>query len=410
MTQKQIALPELIQAVLNECEILKYEKNTLENFKDTWYAFKRYSECRNEFYYKEQVAAQFLKELYDYPEVMPESRIACAMIRAMRVLGDYHLFGRLLSHKGKLRPPASIDFKLAVVNFIDYCKKRNNSEATIQRRLWVVHKFIEHLMDSGVNVCADITSQHISSYVTCLVGYAKRTAERDLECLRVLFRSMYFSGQRMDDLSGAVPKLYFPTQDRIPTVWTVDEVKRLLGVIDRGSPTGKRDYAIILLVAQLGLRTTDVQNLKLENINWEESRVEFIQQKTSVTVSLPMMEDLGLAIIDYLQYGRPKTDAPYVFVKHLSPYEKMENGYHILTQYLIKAGIKLEKSKPHGLHSLRHTLASRLLEQDVPLEVISSILGHSTVESTKPYLHIDIDHLRRCALSSREVSEHERTY
>ncbi len=407
MAQNQIKLPELIQAVVNECESLKYEKDTLENFKDTWQAFKHYSEGKQEMFYKEQISAQFLKELFDYPERIPKSRIARAMIRAMRVLGDYHIFGRLLSHNGKLRPFMSEDFRQDVLNFIDHCKKRNNADETIQRRIQVVHKFIEHLTNSGVNACIDITPQHISSFATCLAGYSKKTAERYLESLRVFLRSLYFSGQRKDDLSKAVPTLYYPKQDRIPSVWSADEIDRLLSVIDRGNPKGKRDYALIFLVTQLGLRTSDVLNLKLENINWSESRIEFVQQKTDIAVNLPIVEELGLAIIDYLKYGRPETSEPYLFVKHIQPFDKMKNGHYLITQYLVKAGIQLEKSKHHGLHSLRHTLASRLLERDVPLEIISSILGHASIESTKPYLHIDIENLRKCALVSREVSDNE---
>jgi site-specific recombinase XerD len=186
----------------------------------------------------------------------------------------------------------------------------------------------------------------------------------------VFFKSLYFSGQRKDDLSKSVPTLYYPKQDRIPSVWSANDIEQLLSVIDRGNPKGKRDYALIFLVTQLGLRTSDVLNLKLENINWSESRIEFV-------------------------------------LKHIQPFDRMKNGHYLITQYLVKAGIPLKTAKHHGLHSLRHTLASRLLEQDVPLEIISSILGHTTVESTKPYLHIDIENLRKCALVSREVAENE---
>lgn len=282
MTHKQMKLTELIEAVTTECESLKYEKDTLENFNDTWQAFKNYSENKQEIFYKEQLSAQFLKELFDYPERIPNSRVARAMIRAMRVLGDFHLFGRLLSHNGKLQPFMSEDYRQAVLNFIDHCKKRNNSNETIQRRIRVIHKFIEHLTGNDVHTCIDITPQHISSFVTCLAGYSQKTAERYLESLRVFLRSMYLSGQRIDDLSKAVPTLYYPKQDRIPSVWGSTEVERLLSVIDRGNPKGKRDYALIFLVTQLGLRTSDVLHLKLENINWAESRIEFVQQKTNI--------------------------------------------------------------------------------------------------------------------------------
>ncbi len=109
-------------------------------------------------------------------------------------------------------------------------------------------------------------------------------------------------------------------QTRIPSVWTQDNVAKLLDAIDRGNPAGKRDYAIILLVTRLGLRTIDNQALRLSNLKWQDNRIELIQSKTATTLNLPLLPDVGWAIIDYLKNGRPKVESPFVFCDTLHPW------------------------------------------------------------------------------------------
>ena len=194
-------------------------------------------------------------------------------------------------------------------------------------------------------------------------------------------------------------KAKIPLSELIQTVTT-----RMLDSIDRANQIGKRDYAILLMVTQLGLRDSDIQNLKFENLLWKECRIRLIQTKTKRHLELPLNEEIGCAIIDYLKYGRPKQDkSDYVFIRHRAPYGKCGNYYHIMKSRLSKAGVPFDRDKSHGLHTLRHTLATRLLEQDIPVQTISEILGHARVDSTKAYLQIDIEGLRKCAMNPDEV-------
>lgn len=122
-------------------------------------------------------------------------------------------------------------------------------------------------------------------------------------------------------------------------------------------------------------------------------------------MTYPLLDDIGWALIDYLQHGRPQTASPFVFVRHGAPFEqfgKHANLHHIITTYTRRAGIPVPRG-PHGMHSLRHTLASALLEQHTPLPVIADILGHLSTQSTQVYLHVDLGALRRCALDPEEV-------
>ena len=196
-------------------------------------------------------------------------------------------------------------------------------------------------------------------------------------------------------------------QTRIPSVWTTDELKKLIAAIDRGSPKGKRDYAIILLACCLGMRCTDIKHLKMENFKWEEKKLIFIQSKTRTSIVLPLTSEVGWAVIDYLKYGRPKIESPYIFVKHMAPFGPFAEDDH-LTQ-LIKSYMELAHlptlKKRRGMHSLRHTMASMLLEKDTPLTVISDILGHMDTDSTAVYLKVDIKNLKNVPLSFEEENQ-----
>jgi site-specific recombinase XerD len=195
---------------------------------------------------------------------------------------------------------------------------------------------------------------------------------------------------------------------RLPSVWRSADVEALLAAVDRGSPKGKRDYAILVLACRLGMRVSDIRGLCLEHLHWREGRIEMAQTKTGAPLVLPLSEEVGAALIDYLQHGRPVTHHREVFLRLKAPVEPFGNNdnlHHILTFYRQRAGIALPAQARKGLHSLRHTLATRLLEAGTALETIAGILGHLSPESTQIYAKVDIETLRRAALDPEVLHE-----
>jgi integrase len=209
------------------------------------------------------------------------------------------------------------------------------------------------------------------------------------------------------DLSLDLPKIRVPQQAHIPSVWDPELIAKLLGAVDRTSARGKRDYAILLLACRLGFRAGDIRMLKLDDINWEDSRIEIRQSKTKSPLSLPLTEEVGQALIDYLRSGRPKTTDRHVFLKLRPPFEPFpsdrNNLYNIITQWRRLAGITFPTGQRRGLHSLRHSLATQLLQQGTSFQTISDILGHATLESTRIYAKADVEALRSVALDPEEV-------
>jgi integrase len=191
--------------------------------------------------------------------------------------------------------------------------------------------------------------------------------------------------------------------ERLPSFYSQEEVKRILDSVDRSSRQGKKDYLIILLAAQLGIRTSDIRCLKLENIKWDRNTLEFSQQKTKKYMQLPINEPLKFAILDYLKNSRANVanyDSGHLFIRTRAPYEPYSENNRFtqrISLYFQKSGVPI-KGKHHGLHSLRHSLASQLLKQLTPITSIANALGHNSIEATKRYIQIDIEQLRSIAL------------
>ncbi|KPA09835.1 integrase family protein [Candidatus Magnetomorum sp. HK-1] len=234
---------------------------------------------------------------------------------------------------------------------------------------------IDYLDARNVQDVNNITSDMISDYVKTIYPHHEKSISSILTTLRVFLRFLYLNQYINEDLFLKVPKqkkYYYPS---VPSVWNKEDVVRMLESIDRGNPTEKRDYAILLLVARLGIRVGDIKSLCLSDLNWQSKTIEIRQNKTKNTVVYPILKDIGWALIDYLKNARPTTNSPFIFIRMNAPYEPFAedaNLYHIITKYTRRSGITIPRGKRHGLHSLRHTLASTLLEQGTPLPLISA--------------------------------------
>jgi integrase len=169
---------------------------------------------------------------------------------------------------------------------------------------------------------------------------------------------------------------------------------------------GKRDYAILLLAIRLGLRSGDIRLLRLDNIRWDEACIDIVQQKTKRPLRLPMSNDIGDAIADYLRHGRPKASRREVFLRGIAPFVPLTSTAlsHVVEKYRRKAG--LSASPGYSMHSLRHTVATQLMAHGVPHETISGLLGHVYPDTTRRYLRTDISTLRTVGLDPDEEVRH----
>lgn len=401
----------VVNRVLAELQRLRYAENTLNAYRRFYNRVLRYADAQAVHYYSEAFGQQFFAATYgcawsELPQ--PLSKKYRAPVRYLESLSDMQLHGTVLRRRPCRKPfetPAA--FRDALDAFAIECRHRGYSIAGERTRRDRIRLFVAYL--GAQQVTPDtLTARHISQYVATLMDYHPKTVLAILTNLRTFLRFLHEAGFHPEDLSNAVPRVRAGRYERLPSVWPPDAVQRLLYVIDRGNPTGKRDYAILLLAARLGMRVGDIKALTLSAIHWDRKTIQWVQQKTGRPIEYPLLEDVGWALIDYLKHGRPTTTSPEIFIRHHAPFEPFglhANLHNIITKYTRAAGLTPPPGH-HGLHALRHSLASTLLERDTPLPIIAEILGHLSTQSTQVYLSVNQAGLARCALDPEAVFDH----
>ena len=402
-------LPDLISGLEQELLRLGYTKGSMTFYRRRRNQLMAYAEDRGECYYTEQLGMDFLKEFFgitqeDFSRTLPQAETQ--EIRVVRMVGDFQLhhavLRRYLKHKELLTTPFFVDIRS---RFQSSCEKKGYSQVTTEHYVKQSSYLMDYLAAQGMDDFTAVTLDTVNAYIRTLAGFSYKTVEQHICSLHAFFRFLNQEGIMPDDLAAKMPMVKARKQTAIPSVWTQEELKQLVRAIDRGSPKGKRDYAIILIACRLGLRCTDIKNLCFENFNWTEKKLCFTQSKTGQPMELPLVPDVGWAVIDYLKYGRPKVDSSRIFVRHTAPFLPFAEGDHLdqlIRAYMVKAHIPM-RGKHRGMHSLRHTMASVLLEKDTPLPVISDIIGHLDTNSTAVYLKMDMERLAECPLDFEEV-------
>lgn len=402
-------LVELICDLEQEMLRLGYSEGSMKFYRRRWQMLLEFAQERGEIYYCERLGIDFVEKHFnvfekDLNRTLSQSEMQ--ELRIIRMIGDFQLHHTVLrryyKHKKILTDPYFIQISS---RFKQYCLDKDYSRVTVDHYVKQSARFMDYLSSQKITDCKEISIELINDYIKTLAGYTYKTVEQNICSMRAFFRFLLKIGEAQIDFAEKTPMVQARKQTRIPSAWTEDELKKLIGAIDRGSPKGKRDYAIILLACCLGIRCTDIKNLKMEHFRWEEKNLVFIQSKTRQPLTLPLTPQVGWAVIDYLKYGRPKIDSPYIFVKHMAPFGPFSESDHLnqlIKRYMELAHLPTLK-KRRGMHSLRHTLAGLLLENDTPLSVISDILGHVDPDSTAVYLKIDIKKLRQCCLDFEEA-------
>lgn len=263
-------------------------------------------------------------------------------------------------------------------------------------------RFLKWLRESGgKNKPAALTVANIDAYVQWRGAPVRRTSRKSITInLRSFLRHLHFARITERDLSAAVigPTLY--AYEDIPSALRAEDVQKVLKVTRRDrSAIGRRDYAILLLLATYGLRAGEITSLRLEDIDWKHSRLHVRHSKTGVHSLLPLLSGPGEAILDYLRDGRPETGLRELFIRSRAPYRAFARGsslYTPISRRLAIAGVTAAGKK--GPHAFRHARAVTLLRSKVPLKLIGDVLGHRSTHSTGAYLKLATEDLRRVAL------------
>ena len=412
---KNLPLGRLVADALGELERLEYSRRSRDRYRAIWEHFIEFSRQRklgDEF--SGDLAARFVEEYRFGDEEVDEPGEGWRrhIVFGVEALADFAQHGRI----GRARADIEeIHLRPAMRNTLrdyeQYGKDRLQLRpSTLRTRTRELTIFLDFLSSSKARTLGQIQALDLSEFLSFRGHLKPHTVSRLVSDVRSFLRFLTMRGILQKDLSAELPTIRVHRDASIPSVWDHELIIKLLGAIDRSSAKGKRDYAILLLACRLGLRAGDIRTLKLDHLHWEDSRIEFTQSKTTTPLSLPLTEEVGEALIDYLRSGRPKTADREIFLKLSPPFDpfgRNNNLYDVVTYWRRLAGITFRSPQKRGIHSLRHSLATRLLEQGTPFPTIADILGHTSLESTRIYAKADVEALRSVALDPEEVNHAE---
>ena len=277
------------------------------------------------------------------------------------------------------------------------------TRSTLSTNRASIRDFIFYLEDSNITDISKINRDDISNYIIALSEKYTSNISHALGRVRVFCR--YLAKKNMIDVKLLhCLEVRSANRKKLREGFNFDEVNRIIAAVDKNSPFGKRNYAMLLLGKHTGLRGIDVRELKRKDIDWERKEIRIIQHKTKKPLQLPLENIVGNAIVDYLENVRPNCDCENIFVTTLAPFVPLNKSTlsGIVKKTAADAGIVWKPQERKGFHSFRHAMATNLLAADISPDMIAEILGHSSPKSTKPYFDTNIEKLRMCAMPISE--------
>jgi len=319
-------------------------------------------------------------------------QIACALGRSLI---------QYLEEQGKLAKEAPTVAEELVETFREFLGNvRGLAPISVNKHAAVVTELLEFLdFDKHRDVFHDLKIRKIDEFLVKASRHWGRVSMMDVTgILRAFLRFLATKDEVEPGLAAKIesPRLY--RGERLPRAIPWETVQKLLNSIDRGIPKGKRDFAILLLIATYGLRISEIVTLSLDDISWRDRRIRVPRPKVGNSLDFPLTDEIATALLDYLRNSRPKSQCRRLFLRVRIPIGPLESSAitDVFEAWAMKARIALPGHG--GPHCLRHSLAMHLLRKKTPLKIISDILGHRSAESTGIYLRLEVEDLRDVAL------------
>lgn len=223
--------------------------------------------------------------------------------RLMNMLLDCNTHGVILRHKlsNRILPDPYAE---EITAFCCYLIENGLSSGTAERNQFVLGQLAEFLLQHHVKNFSEMTMKDLSAFAATQMGYTKKTAAASMYALRVFIDYLAKTQINQTLSKDELPTVHHVNRHHLPKIWTDDEYRRLLEAVGRNSPAGKRDFAILALAINYGMRTSDIIALKFSDIDWKTGKIHFVQQKTGVPNTIIFDETTGWAIIDYIRNGR----------------------------------------------------------------------------------------------------------
>jgi site-specific recombinase XerD len=315
---------------------------------------------------------------------------------------DNATFRRLLSalrHRGLIAaaPPTELTphQRIAEAYSAHLIHERGLTRRTVGSQVAHVRRFLQEIDPVGTGIFGLLRPEIVIGYVERHALDGAPGSGKAMCCsLRTFLRYLHLRGQIAQPLADCVPSIRRWRLAGLPTFLPPDKVQQVLDSCDRTSPLGLRDFAILMVLAKLGLRAGEVVALTLDDVDWRAGEV-LVHGKGRRLAVMPLRRDVGAAIVDYLRNGRPASTSRHLFLRVLAPHTAFASGCAvtmIARQALDRAGI--HGYAHHGAHLFRHSLATDLLRSGATFDEIGQLLRHERTDSTRIYAKLDIEKLR----------------
>ena len=369
---EEVKILELTERCIKYFQKQCYTRNIITVYKSLWRnGIISYMSQKGIESYSPSVGAEFVSTCHFHGTIRPQER---EKIRSIQVLDDMLKLGYI--RKRCFTPVFhALDGEVGaeMEKLITHLTNLRRNMVTIKDYRLYLSEFLMHLNERNVKHVSAITEKDILTFVSS----HPTNKVNIVSALRVLFR-FWREEHIVDDRF----------EELFDTLWMLFS------------------YAMLLLASRLGLRASDIANLQFSDIDWDKNMITLTMQKTKKVIELPLLADVGNAIIDYLRHGRPKSDSQNVFLSGNAPYVAATKGVvcAAINEIILRSGVDTS-GKHHGPHSLRHSLASAMLNGGSMMPVISESLGHRSTQTTLAYLKIDIRSLQKCALPVPEIAD-----
>ena len=320
--------------------------------------------------------------------------------------GDRSTMSCLLRHLRELKvlptpePKPGNDIELIEREFENFLlQERSFMPNSVEQYLPAARRFLSYRFPSGKVRLEKLRAKDVTDFILHdSAGRGRRSLQLTASVLRSFLGFLFQHGRIPTNLAAAVPTVAGWRLSELPRYLEAEQVEKVLRCCDRRRKVGKRDYAILLLLARLGLRAGEVACLTFEDINWRAGEL-LIRGKGARVDRLPLLEDVGKALVDYLQKGRPDCATRRVFVQCKAPFLGFASPPNAICG-IVRSALERAKieSRHHGAHVLRHSLATRMLGNGASLSQIGQVLRHQLTQTTEIYAKVDLNALRALAL------------
>ncbi len=411
---KKILLTKLVTQANEAIKPIQHSKSTVYQYGLAWDELILFFESNRQIYFSKELANRFVEEAKDELDqgMIKEWRYKLRRL-SVQILFEVYETG---SYSWKLHYPdpnggLSDEMKLLHHDYAESLIRSGKGNGTRRCYETLARQFLKYVQSEINQSIYGLQLIYVGRFIPYIAqSYQSASMRTVLSALRSFLRFLYKEGLTKENLVLAVPSSSSRRTTVVQTI-TEDEESRLLQSIDRTSSLGKRNYAMMLLAMRTGLRSIDITNLKLSSIDWWSKTIIIVQQKNGKALTLPLLPDVGNGLADYILNGRPRSSLPYIFLRSQSPHTKLSRSscYAVSCSIMKEVGIRQSDSQRKGFHVFRHTVAARMLSQEISLPVISNTLGHGSMNSSKVYLSTDGEHLKACALTLQgiEVTKEE---